>query len=241
MAAVYYLPSWQVRHKARLSVGGPGAVYHTSSDPKYETVQSVHCVWYCTAVYKGIRPACLCQGFAVKMSVIALLKCPDSHQRGLVAMSLTPCTVHLVWQCNKLLCAKFMAELPLLWSAQCYNSAKVGGCSCPGRRMLDPKAGFTILLPPIKSHRHHYSLTHYSDRIRSFTKSPERRSYRFQSLSYQWFERRNTLVTDIFDIYLTCCPKVDKQIGTILQRGSNNYKLRVVSLHITVSHAMSFH
>ena len=115
------------------------------------------------------------------------------------------------------MCKVYGRIAPLVKSAQCYNSAKVGGCSCPGRRMLDPKAGFTILLPPIKSHRHHYSLTHYSDRIRSFTKSPERRSYRFQSLSYQWFERRNTLVTDIFDIYLTCCPKVDKQIGTILQ------------------------
>lgn len=173
---------------------------------------------------------CSAQGYTTGVSVsglcskdvsyrpVKMSRQPPERSRRNVPYTLHCITlhcIHLVWQCNKLLCAKFMAELPLLWSAQCYNSAKVGGCSCPGRRMLDPKAGFTILLPPIKSHRHRCSLTHYSDRIRSFTKSPGGRSYTFQSLSHQWFERCNTLVTDIFDIYLTCCPKVDKQIGTI--------------------------
>ena len=33
--------------------------------------------------------------------------------------------------------------------------------SCPIGRMLDPKAGFTILLPPIKSPRHRHSLARF--------------------------------------------------------------------------------
>ena len=46
-------------------------------------------------------------------------------------------------QCNKLLCAKFMAEQPyeVFVVVQSVHS-------CPIGRMLDPKAGFTILLPP---------------------------------------------------------------------------------------------
>ena len=33
--------------------------------------------------------------------------------------------------------------------------------SCPIGRMLDPKAGFTILLPPIKSPPHRHSLARF--------------------------------------------------------------------------------
>ena len=139
---------------------------------------------------------CSAQGYTTGVSVSGLCSKDVSYRP--VKMSLHPATVKMslqppgsvlsvlhhpstaALQCNKLLCAKFMAEQPyeVFVVVQSVHS-------CPIGRMLDPKAGFTILLPPIKSHRHRCSLTHYSDRIRSFTKSPGVRSYTFQSLSHQ--------------------------------------------------------
>ena len=123
---------------------------------------------------------CSVQGYTTGVSVSGLCSKDVSYRP--VKMSRQPpersrrnvpytlhCTFSVAVQLTSV-CKVYGRIAPL---AQCYNSAKVGGCSCPGRRMLDPKAGFTILLPPIKSHRHHYSLTHYSDRIRSFTTRPK--------------------------------------------------------------------
>ena len=140
LCVVYYLPSWQGSHKARVSVGEPGAVYHTSSDPL-----KIHCtVLQCTVPECSIWPACLCQVFAVKMSVIALLKCPYSHQVQ-CCLSCLNSSVHYPpsQHCSAInFYVRKVYGRTALWSGVQRREY-----SCPIGRMLDPKAGFTILPP----------------------------------------------------------------------------------------------
>ena len=135
LCSVYYLPVESeciIYHPDRAAIKreslsaamGP----YTTLPPNLNTLHCImiQCAVMHSAQCTGIWPACLCQGFAVKMSVIGLLKCPYSLTAALSAVPMS-CTVHYphccallcitvhyhpLHCCHKLLCAKFMAEQP---------------------------------------------------------------------------------------------------------------------------------
>ena len=71
---IYHPDRAAIKRESLSAAMGP----YTTLPPNLNTLHCImiQCAMMHSAQCTGIWPACLCQGFAVKMSVIALLKCP---------------------------------------------------------------------------------------------------------------------------------------------------------------------
>ena len=130
---IYHPDRAAIKRESLSAAMGP----YTTLPPNLNTLHCImiQCAMMHTAQCTGIWPACLCQGFAVKMSVIGLLKCPYSltaSQCSVVPMS---CTVHYP-HCT----AAINFYVQSLWQnspAMCSVVERDRSeCSCPIGRML---------------------------------------------------------------------------------------------------------